>query len=424
MTSQTPPTGWQLAPSAVPGIVVYEPIPDDPSRLDAPDGGYRCPRCAGPMAFSPEQGALACEQCSYAAATQAEPAEIKTTRFTEAAIREASESWTLERRDLHCDGCGVDLAIAPGTLVVNCPFCGSNQVLLREGTVRGLRPSAVLPFAVEHESLTEPVRAWLGAGWLHPSDLASHALLERFSGIYLPFWLFDARCDARWTAEVGRSVARTVRRNGRSVVEHRIEWRRASGRIRLDLNNRRVFGSTRVALGLIRSAGPYHLADLVPYAPGFLAGWQALTYDIGLTEAWDRARAGMREHVRQECGRDTGHDRVRNLAVRADFDDERWRYALLPMHLCAYTYNGKSYSIAVNGQTGVVAGSRPVVWPRVHMAIAGLFTPGVVLGLVGLALLFVGIGALVLILALILLLLAGMGSFLLVKHALFLEDPQ
>jgi len=376
------------------------------------------------MTFSVEEGALACEQCTYAAAPDAEATQIEATPFTHTAIREASESWRLERKDLHCDGCGVDLAIAQGTLVASCPFCGSNQVLLREGTVRGLRPSAVLPFAVDRDSLAEPVRAWLGSGWLHPSDLASTALLERFSGIYLPFWVFDAQCSATWQAEVGRSVSRTVWRDGKRVVVRRIEWDWAKGRIEIDLNNRLVLGSTRVAPGLIRSAGPYHLVDLVPYAPGFLSGWQALTYDIGLTEAWDRARTGMREHVRSRCSADTRSDHVRNLSVHADFEDERWRYALLPMHLCAYTYGGKSYSIAVNGQTGVVAGSRPVAWSRVYLAIAGLFAPGIVAGVAGLVLVFIGVGALLLIAAMFLILLGGIGALKLVQHALRLEDPQ
>ncbi|MDY6867774.1 MAG: hypothetical protein SVT56_07695 [Chloroflexota bacterium] len=41
----------------------------------------------------------------------------------------------------------------------------------------------------------------------------------------------------------------------------------------------------------------------------------------------------------------------------------------------------------VNGQTGAVAGQKPVAWWKVWLAIAGLLLPGTAMGLIGLPLL-------------------------------------
>lgn len=419
-----PPQGWQVVASAVPGIEVWAPIPDDPSRLDAPEAGYRCPACAGTMAFDAEHVALICGQCGHRAETEADGDTANRRRFTPQAIAEASQTWQLDRRDLHCDGCGVDLAVDEGSLVAQCPFCGSNQVLLRPGAVRGLRPSAVVPFSVSGEGLRTQVQAWLGRGWLHPADLAQAASIQNFTGIYLPFWLFDARCRAAWKAEVGTSRTRTVHRGGKRQVQHYIDWNWRTGRVALALDDRLQPGTEQVPPGLLQAAQPYDLTALAPYRPDFLAGWQALTYDVGLTEAWDAARARMRDEVRSACRRDTRGDHVRHLTVEADFDEEQWRYVLLPMHLCAYRYGGKTWRVAVNGQTGQVVGAKPVVWARVWLTVGGMFVPGTLVGLLGLVLLIVGIGVFFLVLALILLVAGGLGAIALVKHASHLEDPQ
>jgi hypothetical protein len=77
----------------------------------------------------------------------------------------------------------------------------------------------------------------------------------------------------------------------------------------------------------------------------------------------------------------------------ADFADETWRYILLPVFAAAYRYDGQAFQVFVNGQTGIVAGQKPVAWWKVWLAIVGLITPSVIIAIIGLLLtLFGGIG--------------------------------
>jgi hypothetical protein len=58
----------------------------------------------------------------------------------------------------------------------------------------------------------------------------------------------------------------------------------------------------------------------------------------------------------------------------------------------------------VNGQTGTIAGQKPVTWWKIWLAIAALLSPGLLLGLIGLPLLLAGgIGLIPLLLGFILL---------------------
>jgi DNA-directed RNA polymerase subunit RPC12/RpoP len=420
-----PPAGWEVVPSALPGVDVWRAIPDDPRTREAPEGGYRCPGCGATVSWDVAHGGLACEHCGTVVGVEGRRVgrEARADAFTEEAVARASASWRLDRPELHCDGCGVDLAVEPGDLSTSCAFCGSTRVLLREGVTHALRPTALVPFAVPRDVLQDKVRAWLGTGWIHPSDLASGAVLDRFAGVYLPYWTFDARSRTAWRAEVGTRKTRRVYRNGEWKTESYIDWTWREGRLGVPLTDVLVPGTDRVHAGLLGQVADYRLDDLVDYRPDFLAGWRAQAFDVGLETAWDEGRATMRQRVRAAVRSDIGSPHVRNLSVEADLTDERWRYVLLPAHLCAYTFEGTVYRVIVNGQTGALAGQRPVVWPRVWAVVALMFLPGVLTGLVGLPLLVLGVGVVVLVVALVLLALAVVGAVLLVRHASHAEDP-
>jgi hypothetical protein len=62
----------------------------------------------------------------------------------------------------------------------------------------------------------------------------------------------------------------------------------------------------------------------------------------------------------------------------------------LPVYLAAYKFQDKTFQIMVNGQTGLVAGQKPVAWWKIWLAIGALLLPGLILGLIGLPLLLVG----------------------------------
>ena len=67
-----------------------------------------------------------------------------------------------------------------------------------------------------------------------------------------------------------------------------------------------------------------------------------------------------------------------------DFADESWRYILTPVYISNYTYDAKTFQAMVNGQTGTIAGQRPVDWNKIWLVIAALLAPGALIGLLGL----------------------------------------
>jgi hypothetical protein len=114
---------------------------------------------------------------------------------------------------------------------------------------------------------------------------------------------------------------------------------------------------------------------------------QAQAYDIPLESAWENARQRMRETTRQTAMNQTSTSRIRNFSMQLDFKDESWRYILLPLYLAVYPFGGKDYQVLVNGQSGSVAGQRPVDWNKIWLMSAVLLAPGLLLVLASLMLL-------------------------------------
>jgi hypothetical protein len=145
-----------------------------------------------------------------------------------------------------------------------------------------------------------------------------------------------------------------------------------------------VEGTEKLSRLLLDRLGNFDLGALAPYEPKYLAGLQARAYDIPLEVAWEIARRKMREQTRQACISQASTGMVRNFSMNLDFSDESWRYILLPVYVANYRFQERTYQVMVNGQTGSVAGQRPVDWTRVWLVIAAVLLPGLSLGLLGL----------------------------------------
>lgn len=419
-------TQFQPETSQVTGITVYKPRPAPEKDVAAPTT-YACPQCGAQTRFDVTLGSVACEHCGYIAAAPT----IKLARaheqmeFTLETLAKSEKGWGVTRREMHCAQCNADLTLPEGALSVTCPFCASNQVNVREAPADTLRPRFIIPFKILPEALKPRAAEWLGRGWFHPDTLKNSAAPSHFVGVYLPFWVFAARIHSAWKAEVGYERQESYYDSEDKEWKTRtvIDWQWEEGQVTTALDNWLTIGTSKVSRAILSRLLGYDLRALQAYNPDFLAGWQAQAYDITLLQAWDEGKAAMREKARQDCRAAIASSHVRNFSMVADFADETWRYALLPVYVSTYKFEGKTYQVLVNGQTGHIEGQKPVAWWKVYLAIALMFVPGVCAGLIGFPLLLAGgVGMVPLVIALIALIAAGIGAYRLYQNAVRSES--
>lgn len=303
-----------------------------------------------------------------------------------AALRGALPPAAMEEiRVSRCPGCGAELELGEGVEATACPFCAT-PVVPQEAPLRAIRPQALLPFAVPEREARAAMVAWLGRLWFAPGGLQDYARKGRqLTGIYVPFWTFDAATRSRYAGQRGDAYYETrwvtVEVNGRQERRQeqvrKIRWSPVRGWVSRRFDDVLVIGSDSLPRGHTEALAPWDLSALQPHAPDYLSGFQAEAYSVPLEQGHALAREEMEAVIVGDVRRDIGGDEQRIDRIDTDWSDETFKHILLPVWTAAYKYGGKSYRFVVNGQTGKVKGERPwSVWKIAVAVVLGLAVAG------------------------------------------------
>ena len=337
---------------------------------------WPCAQCGSQLRYSPGQTSLTCGHCGHLQAIVSETPWSRAEALRELDLAKGlhddlSAGDMVDIRTTNCPNCGAQVAITGATHATECPFCAT-PVVLDTGTQRHIKPQAILPFVLTEGESRKAMIAWMGNLWFAPGPLLEYARKGRaMTGMYTPFWTFDADTASRYSGQRGEHYYETrtvtVRINGRSEQRQeqvrRTRWYPASGRVARDFNDVLVMASRSLPPRLGNELTPWDMGKLVPYAPEYLAGFQAESYTIRLADGHAEARDRMADVIRSDVRRDIGGDEQRITSIDTNWTDETFKHILLPVWMAAYKYNGKSYRFLVNGQTGEVQGERPYsIW--------------------------------------------------------------
>ena len=344
---------------------------------------FPCRGCGAETRFDPERGGLACPFCGAATPlTKAAGFAAAEHDLDDAAEADAAESGKpppLPSADnapakRGCPQCGAQFAPPAGERTVRCPFCGSQFVKALEQAAHLDKPESLIPLAVGPKKAKELFTDWLATGWFHPSALKREGKLGELSGFYLPVWTFDAQTRTRYTAEHGRRVSETyfAEENGQQVTRTRthMEWTPVSGSREDFFDDVLVPAAHEELQNFLERAGDFDLQNgLTPYRQEYLAGWGALDPALDRKAGWQEAAEKMKTTVEERCTEDVGGDGCRNLNAQIDWSDEKYKLTLLPYWLCAYQWREKPYRFVINGQTGKIAGDKPLSVVKIVFAV-------------------------------------------------------
>ncbi|WP_299358121.1 zinc ribbon domain-containing protein [uncultured Paracoccus sp.] len=375
---------------------------------------YPCENCGGSLQFSPGQNVLTCPYCGHEqtippGAARApsrqqgggtagadlllrDPATGRALQWDaqhkavdlveiplERGLRlDAGSDLTETVRTLSCPNCGARIEITGERHASTCPFCAT-PVVTDTGATRQIKPQGVLPFVLTEAQAKAALEDWLHSLWFAPNGLTAYARRgRRMTGIYSPFWTFDADTRTAYHGQRGDHYYETVyvmaQVNGRMQrVPQRVlrtRWTPVSGRVARAFNDVLVLASASLPRRFTDALTPWDLSHLVPYRPEYLAGFTAEGYTIPLAEGHGIARQEMASVIAMDVRRDIGGDVQQIGDMRTEHSAETFKHILLPIWSAAYKYNGKSYRFVVNGQSGRVHGDRP--WSAWKIALAVL----------------------------------------------------
>ncbi len=336
---------------------------------------YACPACGAEATWNPGKRALICAFCGTESAS-----ELKVEgdiiehdlKQTLASLKGRELGLAREAIEVKCQSCQAISFFEPNRVAQNCDFCGSAALVPYEDVNEVIRPESLLPMKVSESKVREDIRRWYGSRWFAPNALGAKAMTDTLRGLYVPYWTFDARAHAWWTADAGTYyyTTETYTENGRRrtrQVQH-TRWSPASGELNHFFDDELICGSRGVHPQLLRAVEPFPTKEAMPYDAGYLAGFVVERYQIDLGTASQTSRSSMERQVGALCGRQVPGDTHRNLQTRQEYSAQTFKHVLAPLWLLTYVYRGKPFQVVVNGYTGKIAGEHPLSWVKIAFA--------------------------------------------------------
>jgi ribosomal protein S27E len=290
--------------------------------------------------------------------------------------------------EVSCGGCGASISFTPPETAGECPFCGRKIVAQPESADPLVAPEALLPFHVNEHDANESIKSWISGLWFAPNALKRLAHQKSVSGVYLPFWTYDANTISHYTGQRGEHYWDTETYTesdgqGNMVTKtrqvQRTRWYSASGVVDRWFDDILVPAAQSVPRSRLARLEPWDLANLQRYQAAYLSGYKAQRYELDLNAGFEEAKTIMEPVIENDVRGDIGGDVQRISSVLTSYSAITFKHILLPVYIGAYLFNQKSYQVMVNARTGEVQGDRPYsVWKIAFLILFILLVIGVI----------------------------------------------
>lgn len=325
---------------------------------------YKCLCCGGAIAFDSTIQRMKCPYCDteYKMETLADyDSELRNEQADDMSWEtRTGDEWSANEADglrsYICKSCGGEIVGDENTAATSCPFCG-NPVVMMDQFSGSLRPDYVIPFQFDKRAAKEALKKHYMGKRLLPKVFKDENHIDEVKGVYVPFWLFDARADAdvRYKASKVRSWSDS--QYNYMETSYYAVCRSGS----LEFENVPVDGSKKMADDLMESLEPFDFSKAVDFQTAYLAGYLADKYDVNAEQSAERANERIRKSTESAIAATVkGYTTVIKESDSIRLNNSKVKYVLCPIWILNTTWNGQKYLFAMNGQSGKMVGELPL----------------------------------------------------------------
>lgn len=338
---------------------------------------YKCPCCGAGLLFRGDSQQLTCEYCDNSF-------DLETVRAFNASEsqetieefqwdQEPSERWSdAEESRLNvfiCPSCGGEIMTEETTAASFCPYC-DNPTIMPGRLSGGLKPDAIIPFRMSKEDAKEAFRKLCKGKPLLPGMFTQEQRIEKITGIYVPFWLYDCCGNFDGNYNATRIHTWADANYNYTRTEHFLLKRGA----RADFQGIPMDGSSKMDNTLMESIEPFDYSQLQNFDMAFLSGYLADKYDVPSDQGKQRVKERVENALDAQLQSSfLGYSTVVPTSRQLKIDHSKARYALMPVWIFNTRYRGKLYTFAMNGQTGRMTGSFPISPQKCAIWFGGIF---------------------------------------------------
>lgn len=318
----------------------------------------KCPACGATIMFNPTNQMWDCSYCSSKFTLE----EMQKSTSSEPVQQEAHmvdqllPEDTIGDVDLYrCKNCGAEIMADQTTTATFCVYCGSTAIL-KERILNGRAPNYIIPFKTTKEDAINGFKKITKGKLLMPKSFKAVNNIEKISGIYIPFWAYDLEANG----EVEFEASDTKTWNDSKYKYKKVDRYSIRKSGHFDFLKVLADASTRFPDDLMDSLEPYDYNDLTSYNHAYLSGFLADKYDVNEMECLQRVTGRTKDTAVELMQKTVGHSdqKVINNGLRVS--SRYTHYIMLPVWMLNIKHRDKTYTFAMNGQTGKMIGNIPI----------------------------------------------------------------
>ena len=338
---------------------------------------YKCPGCGGGLIFGEDNQQMQCPYCdsifpidevlnhNIQIGASADP----DFQWEESQTENLSDAEQEVLKSFVCSSCGGEIVTEETTAATFCPYCG-NPTILPGRVSGGLRPDGVIPFKTSKEDAKTAFLNLCKGKPLLPKLFTEDQRLEKITGMYVPFWLYDCESDFR-----GHYKGTRVHRwSDANYTYTRTEYYHLARAADAEFVSIPMDASKNMENAIMESIEPFDYGQLVDFETAYLSGFLADKYDVEAQEGQSRVRERVEQSIHGLIGNTlVGYSTVIPMSQQLNVRHGRARYVLLPVWMLHTKYKDKTYVFAMNGQTGKMTGTFPICPKRTALWFGGIW---------------------------------------------------
>ena len=229
---------------------------------------HKCLACNASLKFDPKSQKWICDYCGS-------EFTLKDFRDEKGKKKNVRISKNKGYMEYCCPDCGAKIVMNENTAATECVYCGNSAIILDhlEGE---FKPNRVIPFKLTKEDAIAAYGKHTKRKKFMPKAFSDRKNIEKVTGIYVPFYLFDMKVNGYLNAE-GVHVTKWINGNYRVVKSEYYDVVRDGimffDKIPTD-------ASKKMGDDIMDSIEPYNYEDLTRFDISYMSGFVAEKYDL------------------------------------------------------------------------------------------------------------------------------------------------
>lgn len=313
----------------------------------------RCKGCGANLIFDAQTQSWKCEQCGSTYSLD----DLKKNTADSNINSNNQEITSIEQPNLtvyRCQSCGAEMVTDENTTATFCVYC-HNPGIIKSRLEGKFRPDYIIPFKMSKEHALAAYNRLREGKYMTYKEFGDVNNIQKISGIYVPFWLYNGSATGYVSGTL--STSSSHRRGNYIVTNHKEYFEERVGE--MDFKNVPTDGSIKFDDDTMDSIEPYDYTEMKDFDYSYLSGYLAEKYDVSNTQNEQRAKNRMENTVMYKIN-NTINGYLSNSKRETDIKIEDVKYALLPVWMLNTIVDGKTYTFAMNGQTGKIVGNIPL----------------------------------------------------------------